>query len=129
MYHDTVIEPTHKTVRRWLNKIGEEQFVRLLNIRTADIQAHAKGTQASRIERCATLGVILDEIIQDNQCFKMKDLQICGHDVMSLLDIPEGKEVGVVLNKVLEKVITGELPNDRVALVRYLTILAMEGGT
>lgn len=120
LYHDAIIEPTPKTVRRWLNKIGEEQFVRLLNIRMADIQAHAKDTQESRIERCAALGVILEEVIKSNQCFKMKDLAIDGHDVMNLLYLSEGKAVGVVLNEVLEKVINGELPNERVALVSYL---------
>lgn len=67
LYHDAVIEPTPKTVRRWLNKIGEKQFSRLLDIRMADILAHAKDTQESRIERCVALGTISSEIIEQNQ--------------------------------------------------------------
>lgn len=39
LYHDSVIEPTHKTVRRWLNKIGEERFRQLLQVRMADIKS------------------------------------------------------------------------------------------
>lgn len=128
LHHDAIIEPTAKTVRRWLNKIGEKQFARLLNIRMADIRAHAKGTQESRIERCASLDVLLEEAIKNNQCFKLKDLQIDGHDVMSLLDIPAGKEVGTVLNSVLEQVINGDLPNERTALVRYLVEKSFCGG-
>lgn len=42
--HDAVIEPTPKTVRRWLNKIGEERFRQLLCVRMADIRAHAADT-------------------------------------------------------------------------------------
>ena len=41
----------------------------------ADIKAHAKGTQKSRIERCLALGTILDEVIVEEQCFSMKDVE------------------------------------------------------
>lgn len=40
-YHDATFEVGKKYVKRWLNKIGEEQFKRLLNIRRADIKAQA----------------------------------------------------------------------------------------
>ena len=69
---------------------------------------------------CNAIGVMLEEIIKSNQCFKMKDLTIDGCDVMSLLHLREVKLVGAVLNEVLEKVINGELPNERMALVAYL---------
>lgn len=69
---------------------------------------------------CNAIGVILEEIIKSNRCFKMKDLTIDGCDVMSRLHLREGKLVGTVLNEVLEKVINGELPNERMALVAYL---------
>lgn len=116
LHHDAIIEPTPKTVRRWLNKVGEEQFVRLLNIRMADIRAHAKGTQASRIERCASLGVLLEEAIKNNQCFKLKDLTINGKDIMAF-GVPEGKIIGEVLNHVLDMVINGEVENNRQLLL------------
>lgn len=121
LYHDASIEPTYKTVRRWLNKIGEKQFWRLLDIRMADIKAHAKGTQESRIERCNSLREIANEIIEQNQCFKLKDLVVDGHDVMNLCNIKEGKDVGRILNEILNAVINGELENERTAIVKYLT--------
>lgn len=120
LHHDATIEPTPKTVRRWLNKIGEEQLARLLSIRMADIQAHAKGTQKSRIEQCVSLEAILKEVIESNQCFRLKDLTIDGRDVMNALCLPECKSVGVVLNEVLRKVINGELLNERSVLLSYL---------
>lgn len=120
LYHDAVIEPTPRTVRRWLNKIGEKQLYRLLDIRMADILAHAKGTQESRIERCNALRDILEDIIMSNQCFTMKDLAINGRDVMDILSIPEGKDVGVILNNILELVILEALPNDRNSIIQYL---------
>lgn len=120
LFHDSVIEPTPKTVRRWLNKIGPEQFYRLLEVRMADILAHSKGTQASRIERCNALRTIVGDILEQQQCYTVKDLAVNGYDVMQS-GVPEGKEVGAALNEILDKVIGGELENERSALLEYLS--------
>lgn len=119
LYHDAVIEPTVKTVRRWLNKIGEIQLSRLLDIRMADILAHAEGTQQSRIDRCDAVREIATEIVAEAQCFSLKDLAVNGRDLMAI-GIPEGKEIGVLLNKILSLVIDGELPNERDEIIKYI---------
>ena len=116
LYHDSVIEPTPKTVKRWLNKIGEEQLLRLLDIRMADILAHAEGTQESRIERCIAVRELVDSILAENQCFTIKDLTVCGTDVLDL-GVPQGKLVGEILNHLLDKIISGELDNKREVLI------------
>lgn len=118
--HDTVIEPTMKTVKRWLTKLGEEQFSRLLDVRMADILAHAEGTYKSRVERCNALRVIMQAIIASQQCFTLKDLAINGHDVLQL-GIPEGHQVGETLQKALDAVIDGTVDNNKEALIGYLT--------
>lgn len=86
----------------------------------ADILAHKKGTQESRIERCNALRTLANEIIEQEQCFKIKDLMIDGYDVMEILGVPEGKEVGLVLSEILKLVIDEELENDRTALIGYI---------
>lgn len=116
LYHDSVIEPTLKTVKRWLNKIGEEQLLRLLDIRMSDILAHAEGTQESRIERCIAVRELMNSIIVENQCFAIKDLLICGTDILNL-GVPQGKLVGEILNYLLDKVISGELDNNKEVLI------------
>lgn len=116
LYHDSVIEPTPKTVKRWLNKIGEEQLVRLLDIRMADILAHAEGTQESRIARCVAVKELMNSIIAEEQCFAIKDLSVCGTDILNL-GVPQGKLVGEVLNHLLDKVISGELDNNKNILI------------
>lgn len=115
LYHDSVIEPTEKTVRRWLNKIGREQFSRLLDIRIADILAHAEGTQQSRIERYEALKGVFFDVLQKEQCFQLRDMKISGDDILSL-GVPEGKKVGETLSHLLEGVIAGEISNDEEAL-------------
>lgn len=116
LYHDSVIEPTIKTVKRWLNKIGKERFSQLLDVRMADIQAHAEGTQQSRIERCVMLREIFEQVVSEQQCFKLKDLNITGYDIMSL-GIKEGKLVGEVLTHLLNMVIDEKVQNDNFKLI------------
>ncbi len=119
LYHDAVIEPTPRTVRRWLNKLGMEQFLRLMDIRLADIQAHSDGTQESRIERRNAVLELAWDIIRQNQCFAMKDLMINGNDVMAL-GVPEGRRVGEILHAALDAVIDGEVPNEREVLLSFI---------
>lgn len=114
LYHDALIEPTPKTIRRWLNRIGFEQLNRWLRIRVADIKAHTPGTQSDRILKCADIEAIM--INEVSHCFSLKDLQINGRDVMAL-GVPEGKQVGFILNKLLNAVINGDIANNKSQLV------------
>lgn len=125
LYHDNVIEPTPKTVRRWLNKIGVEQFERLLDIRRADILAHRQGTQQSRLDRVGQLQELLKQSLEEEQCFTMKDLAVKGRDVMAL-GVSEGPEVGALLKRLLGAVIDGELPNSRKELLAALAKMIIE---
>ncbi len=116
LYHDSVIETTKKTVRRWLNKIGEERFYQLLEVRMADILAHRIGTQGSRIERCEKLRLLCDEIVSERSCFQLKDMKLNGNDLLDL-GVPEGKQIGQILRQLLEEVMDGVLENRHRALL------------
>ena len=118
-YHDAVIEPTPKCVRKWLTRLGEKQFMRLLEIRMADILAHKKETQDENMQKCRCVGEIANRIIMEDQCFKLKDLAIDGYDVMDVCGA-EGAEIGRILNEVLDTVIEGTLENTKENIIKYL---------
>lgn len=120
-YHDATFEVGKKYVKRWLNKIGEEQFRRLLNVRRADIKAQADMNQGTRLQKIDNIGYILDEVLQDDECFSLKDLAVNGKDVMDTMLIKSGKEVGYWLNEILTRVIDGRLKNDREDLIYWMT--------
>lgn len=117
LYHDSVIEPTAKTVKRWLNRIGAERLSQLLDVKMADIAAHADNTQTARINQYLSVREIAKEIIASEQCFQLKDLEINGRDIMSL-GIEEGRQVGRILNYLLEGVIAGDIDNTYGALLK-----------
>lgn len=121
LYHDAVIEPTYRTVKRWLNKIGETQFLRLMDIRLSDILAHSPGTQESRIQRRDETICIARQIIEEKQCFSLKDLAISGNDIMATLNVPQGERVGELLKIALNAVIDGVVENERDKITDYLS--------
>ena len=120
-YHDATFEVGKKYVKRWLNKIGEEQFRRLLNVRRADIKAQADMNQETRLQKIDNIGCVLEEVLQDDECFSLKDLAVNGKDVMDTMLIKSGKEVGYWLNEILIRVIDGRLKNDREDLIYWMT--------
>ena len=120
-YHDATFEVGKKYIKRWLNKIGEEQFRRLLNVRRADIKAQADINQETRLQKIDNIEYILEEVLQDDECFSLKDLAVNGKDVMDTMLIKSGKEVGYWLNEILTRVIDGRLKNDREDLICWMT--------
>lgn len=120
-YHDAEINPTPRNVKKWLNRLGEEQFRRLLWVKEADIKAQNRKYQDERLEKLQKIAEVLEDVtFDDTTCFSLKDLAINGEDVMRTVGIKQGKEVGEWLNKALEKVIDGEMKNDREELFTWL---------
>ena len=124
LYHDSAIEPTPKVVRRWLSRLGEEQFFRLMEVRLADIRAHSPNNRMSRIKRCLALRRIARDILQNQPCLTLKDLAIDGYEVMKEA-IPEGRLVGRCLQYALAQVIDGKVPNEKYALLKLVHDFAM----
>lgn len=123
-YHDATFEVGKKYVKRWLNKIGEKQFRRLLEVRKADIKGQKPDYEKSRIEKVDNIEGILEEILQEQECFSLKDLTVNGNDVKRAMNLKEGKDVGYWLNEILKRVIDGELKNNRDDLIYWMTGIA-----
>lgn len=116
LYHDSTIEPTSKTVKRWLNKIGEVQFKRLLEIRTADMRAHSNVNLDSRLEKQNLLYEVLENVLDAEQCFTIKDLAVSGKDLIEV-GYKQGKQLGAALQGLLDCVIADEVENDNIKLL------------
>lgn len=117
-YHDDRIAPTPKSVKRWLNRLGEKQLHRLLRVKLADMLAHTEGTQIERVVECFSVRKILNKVLQEQSCFCLKDLAVNGNDMIDL-GIPRGKNIGYALEKLLHKVIDGDIPNEKDKLISY----------
>ena len=101
--HDRTIEPRKPVIRRCLNKMGLEQFLRLLDVKEADYAAQAQlyGDRLHKIEILQMTNEILLAQKYQEDCFSLKDLAINGNDLIQLGYKP-GKKIGAVLTSCLK---------------------------
>ena len=118
-YHDATFEVGKKYVKRWLNKLGEKQFRRLLDVRRADIKGQkvvCSTDKKDKIEKLDIIEKLIDEVIQENQCFTLKDLAVNGNDLIQIGYNPD-KQLGEALNILLNGVINEEFENKKDSLL------------
>lgn len=113
--HMMPLEPDRKVLRRWISRLGLPTVEALLELQQADMSSKGTGKPG---EGRAFAGIrdIMAEIRREDACLSLKDLAVNGHDLM-VLGIT-GKEIGIQLNRLLEKVIEEELPNEKETLLR-----------
>lgn len=120
-YHDADIKPEAKYIKRWLNKLGSEHLLRcLIMLKYSDISGQA----VKKIERLREVGelfTVLGDVIEQQACFSLKDLAVNGGDLITA-GMKPGKEIGTVLNQMLELVLNDECANDKDALLKAVGI-------
>lgn len=112
-------------LKRLLNKIGEEQLKRLLLIRECNYicGTHLYFNQSKRRYEIAIARDYLDEIILNNECYSLKQLAVSGDDLIER-GVPQGKEVGTMLNVLLGMVMDEIIENDKEKLLKSVYRIA-----
>ena len=118
-HHDVQLPPQDRVVRRWLNRLGPEAFFQLLEVKRADGMGQSRALVKDRLTQLDEMRAQAEAIIAQGQCFSQKDLAINGRDVIAS-GVAPGPEVGRVLNALFERVLSGEIPNEREALRKLL---------
>lgn len=122
-YHDTPIMPNEKSVKKYLNKIGKENFKLLLTVKRCDVFAQSPKTQLQKQAVINQTENIFNNIISQGYCMSVKDLNINGNDIISV-GVPKGSQVGALLQKLLHSVQQGSLPNEKQALIAFAKKMA-----
>ncbi len=101
-----------KTVKRMMTRLGKDIFYELIELREADI----KGCGREDPPYIDNLRNMYFEIINNKECFSLKDLKIGGRDLLEL-GMKPSKEMGKVLNSLLVMVEDDEIENDKDVLI------------
>ena len=121
-WHDFVIEADKPSVKRMLNEIGEEQFWRLLEVKKADAKAHTLEYARNKLREIEAVEKILKDVIKNSECFSLNDLAINGKDLIQL-GFKQGKEIGEVLDRLLQDVIDESLKNEKDVLLQFARLI------
>lgn len=124
-YHTYPIEANKKNIKSWLNKIDIEQFKRLLELGKANNKVQNPIYSKEVLQQIYLTENLLEEVLNNNECFSLKDLDISGKDLISIGYKP-GKELGNTLNKLLEMVVNEDIKNDKYLLLQFAKIWLME---
>lgn len=115
-HHDRRPPANEKNVRRMLYDLGRERFLMLCDLKTADARGQNPALLKEKIEYIEKLREICFKELSNGSCFELKGLAINGKDLLSL-GIPKGKQLGLTLRYLLDSVIEGDLPNERISLI------------
>ena len=102
-----------KSARRCLSKHGLPRMERLTRLQMADFGGKVDDGDLDEWLQ------LLREVDAREGALTLKTLAVKGKDLIGL-GIAPGKQVGELLNRLLDLVLAGELPNQREALLEYL---------
>ncbi len=112
--HMTELAPDKRLLKKRLSRLGEETVRQLLQLQMADF-----GSKGSREpQKFDEIRALLEEILAENACLKIKDLAVDGRELMTLG--LEGAAIGNALQTLLEEVLEERLPNEKEALLRAI---------
>lgn len=116
-YHDRNIEVDEKSVRRSINKIGNDIFPELIKVRYADIKAQSDYLRQEKLDKNAGVNELYEKILAGGQCFTLKDLAVTGKDIIAHGVLP-GPGIGDILDKMLDDVLDNPEHNDKEYLLK-----------
>lgn len=112
--HDSPIECDEVTVKKKLNRLGEETFFDLIRLQRADNLAQSEKFRF-RQKNFDCLEKTAEKILEQNDCFSLKKLAVDGNDMLSLGLC--GKEIGAMLDFLVEQVIEEKTANEKPLLL------------
>lgn len=115
-YHDLRLQPDPAEIKRYLNLLGVKAMRKLYKIRLADTLAQSTYMRDEKLRNLDEVNAEMERIIASGECYNLSMMAVNGSDLLHI-GLNTGKHIGEVLNALLEKVVTGELPNEKEALL------------
>lgn len=121
--HDTPFPTSRAGMRRYIGRLGTDTIEQLFDIKRADHAAQSDYEQDHKKIELRQAALLIDELMEEEHAFTIKDLHINGRTLMNL-GVPSGPQLGSILKKLLSEVQDDNLTNSEPELAhRALEIL------
>lgn len=117
-FHEREIPLNKKSAHRFLISYGDENVKQLFTLKKADILGQ-NPIYDSRLLALDETEKYLEMLVMEEPVFSVRDLAINGNDLMKIGIY--GKDIGVTLNQILDKVISGDIDNNYDSISKYLS--------
>lgn len=108
-------EAKTSTIKKFISRVGMENIDRWVELKKADLKAHSHAMDYTDIFNVEEK---IKNIINSKEPLSIKDLNISGKDIINL-GVNPGKEIGIILNKLLELVLENPELNSKDKLIDY----------
>ena len=105
-----------KNTKKFINRVGIENLDRLFKLQIADIQG---STKRDDINNIIELKKEVERVLNEKQPLTLKDLEVNGYDLIQI-GIPKGKQIGEILNELLEIVLEQPEFNQKQKLIEFM---------
>lgn len=105
-----------KSFRRFLGKLGRENFDEYIDIRKGDMAGQSDYKLSEKQESLQQMVDMFAVVQEEKQCINMKELAIGGKDLIAM-GLKPGPKMGEILNTLLEKVYDEPDLNDKETLL------------
>lgn len=116
-HHDERIVPGLKYMRRAIARIGEDAFPELFEVQEADIFAQSEYKKDTKLANLEANRKDYEEICAKSQCVSKATLAVSGKDLIAC-GMKPGKEIGTVLDAMLQEVIESPEHNEKEYLLK-----------
>ena len=123
--HSLYPELTQEGVRRAVVLLGEDQFERFLKVKRADISGQNPEVQEKKFRYMDEVEEIYRIVLERGDCLSLRDLKVTGDDLIEA-GIPKGKQIGRILEALLDEVLADPKKNDRQLLLDRADVLMKE---
>ena len=116
-YFDENIPAEKYVIKTYMRKISPTLLFDLLDLQIAErVVAQSSTSDITHVKE------LVQQILEQNECYTLSMLAFDGNDLIKN-NIAEGKDIGVVLENLLDAVIKESVPNEKQALLQYATTL------
>lgn len=103
-YHDLDMALTPKGVRKAIVKLSEELFPLFIEVQRADYLAQSMYKRDEKEAENKEIQRLYEQILEEQNCVSLKTLAVTGSNLIEA-GMKPGKEIGEVLQKLLEEVL------------------------
>ena len=126
-YHDKPLVPKDVSVRCWMARLGTDLLEELIEVRRADLAAHADCADVNRRKRQLEAFAALEKQVKaQHPCIRLNDMNVNGKDLIRAGLCRPGPQTGRLLHQLLYAIIRGQVDNHKPALLAYAKELETE---
>lgn len=114
--HMNFCDAERKAVRRAMSRHGLQRMLWLMELQAADLGGKGAEPITQTLEKINATRQLLLQLSQEEGQMTLRRLAVKGNDLMAL-GVPAGPELGAMLARLLDAVISEEIPNEKEPLL------------